>query len=167
MRQKKKYTDSHASNGIQLNDRIKLNNRASKSLRATSSDAGETRFIVPKLELHSSAAVEQDYLSLPKLPTWQLRRRNADLLSLDENVLTHFADCHMSSRFRAILEDIAEVHRDDPFAKFVVFSQYIESLNAIERMFSVEDEYRKRDDRQGFTTVCINLGQQRNAFRMV
>ncbi len=136
--------------------------RASVSVRAASPNASETQFIVPNLDLHSSAAIEQDYMDLPKLQPWQLLGRNAELLSLDQTVLTHFSDRRMSSRFKAILEDIAEVHRDDPFAKFVVFSQYIESLKAVERMFCIEDRQRKRDEQAGFTTVCINLSQTRS-----
>jgi E3 ubiquitin-protein ligase SHPRH len=43
-----------------------------------------------------------------------------------------------SSRFTAILNDIQSVRKDDPFAKFVVFSQYIESLVALEQFLSHE-----------------------------
>ena len=39
---------------------------------------------------------------------------------------------------KALLQDIEEVHREDSFAKFVIFSQYPESLAAVSEMFEVE-----------------------------
>ena len=60
------------------------------------------------------------------------------LPSLDPVVLTIFREwslrqgqVNISSRFLAIINDIDQVRRDDPFAKFVVFSQYSESLQAL------------------------------------
>ena len=52
----------------------------------------------------------------------------------------------LSSRFRAVVSDMASVQKHDPFAKFVIFSQYKESLTAFKAVTEgINDHLRESE----------------------
>jgi hypothetical protein len=51
---------------------------------------------------------------------------------------------YFSSRFMAVLEDMKTVLRDDPFAKFVMFSQHSSTLTAFKKMFTALNNRQDR-----------------------
>ena len=126
-------------------DDVKLEEK----LNPTSSIAGkkivlsssETKFVVPKLKCDTSASIKADFMSLPKFKEGNILPRNRDLPSIEPEVLTHFHESiyETSSRFRAVIADMERVRKEDPFAKFVIYSQYIQSLQAMHRMFLNEN----------------------------
>ena len=127
------------------------------SVRARAASPSETKFIVPALDVSFPAPVEKDFLNLPKPRQWEMVARRGDLPSIAPEPLTHFAFRGLSSRMNAVLADIKEVQRDDPFAKFVIFSQFAESLRAIQRQFGVVSRQLQMEDRPGFETALVDL----------
>ncbi|KAJ1430447.1 P-loop containing nucleoside triphosphate hydrolase protein, partial [Ochromonadaceae sp. CCMP2298] len=104
---------------------------AAATTGADETDPPETVFIRPPLSMRSSALSSQhlsSYLpSLPHLP------RDPFLPSLDPNALSIFRGIgahHPSSRMLALLDDMKSTLEEDPLARFVIFSQYRESLGA-------------------------------------
>ncbi len=69
--------------------------------------------------------------------------RNHLYPSLSTSFLSAYQRCTMhgfySARFLAVLKDMQEVLKDDPFAKFVIFSQYSTSLHGLKDMFENVD----------------------------
>ncbi len=117
----------------------------------------ETRFVVPTLNATFRAPVESDYLSLPKPRPYLMRQRDGNIPSIAPEPLTHFSYRGLSSRMQAIFADIREVQRDDPFAKFVIFSQYIESLRAIQRQFKSLSSSLELEQKRGFGVALVDL----------
>ena len=73
--------------------------------------------------------------------------RNHLYPSLSPNFLAAHQRCtsrgFYSARFLAVLRDMQDVLKDDPFAKFVIFSQYSASLQGMKAMFDAVNEYRR------------------------
>jgi hypothetical protein len=65
----------------------------------------------------------------------------------------------------AVLADIMEVQKDDPFAKFVIFSQHSESLKAMERQFkSLTTQLASAPEpRPGYQTALVDLSKSGGA----
>ena len=89
-----------------------------------------TEFIHEDFCVDSSAATEGTLQSYAR-PT-RLLPRHTDFPSLDSTFLTHYGQYTvgpvLTSRMAAVLADILEVRKTDPEAKFLIFSQYSESL---------------------------------------
>jgi hypothetical protein len=130
--------------------------RAPSPAAAALSDS-ETRFVVPTLNATFRAPVESDYLSLPKPRPYLMRQRDGNIPSIAPEPLTHFSYRGLSSRMQAIFADIREVQRDDPFAKFVIFSQYIESLRALQRQFKSLSSSLEIEQKRGFGVALVDL----------
>ena len=82
--------------------------------------------------------------------------------SLDPYVLTcfnYFEDpANMSTRMKALLKDMYAVLKEDPFAKFVIYSQHHESLTALKNMFEYLNEKCIKDDDK-VPTISSNSNQ--------
>ena len=89
-----------------------------------------TEFIFSDLNLHTAAVTNSDLASIP--PPHRLILRNPEYPSLDATFLSHLGailrDDFISSRMIAVLSDIIEVRKTEPAAKFLIFSQYSDSL---------------------------------------
>ena len=133
----------------------------------------ETQIIVPRLLSNTSAALPQDYEDLPLLPAHRVLAPSGRLPSLSSEVLSHFemARYTPSSRFEAILDDILQVRKDDPFAKFVIFSQHIDSLRAMQAMFQQQNHYMRTSEFYAngnqLTTLESQKAEKQNAFNPV
>ena len=89
-----------------------------------------TDFIFSDMNLHTSAPTNSDLASIP--PPHRLILRNPEYPSLDSIFLSHLEiilrEDFISSRMIAVLSDIIEVRKTEPAAKFLIFSQYSDSL---------------------------------------
>ena len=132
-----------------------------------------TRFIVPDLSNHSSegGSVPYDFASF-MLPV--LSSRSKELPSLDPLTLTVFnrwklpkkareswameiaGAIPISSRMRALLADVAEKRKEDPFAKFLVFSKYKESLHAVRDMLASINVHEEGQHGTPFKSVMVD-----------
>ena len=95
-------------------------------------EQSETTFILPRNIPFSSGSIDYDYKHLCKhfsnVPTPQNR---AQYPAISPKILGIFLRKDMlavSSRIRAVSRDMDLVHEEDPVAKFVIFSQYPDSL---------------------------------------
>jgi len=57
---------------------------------------------------------------------------------------------------KALLDDVSEVRRDDPFAKFVVFSKYQSALHAVREMLSSLDLHQPGKFGAPFKCVLVD-----------
>lgn len=69
----------------------------------------------------------------------------------------------VSSRFSAVLSDVEDVRKSDPFAKFVVFSQHLESLKALK---SCLDHIDYHQDSRKYSSVIIEGSSLQKASRL-
>jgi hypothetical protein len=121
------------------NKKVKSKTTANKNQTRSCKNDMESTFIIPTLDLFSTSPTSEE---LPGFFHFQhsyaLQPRNHLLPSLEPPFLTSFnqSDKARSSRFNAVLADMKEVMRNDPFSKFVIFSSYCESLRAFHRFFS-------------------------------
>jgi len=141
-------------------------NRSSNSLRSSSSDI---TFVIPPLDASTTAVATK---SLEKLEDDSLRRfhrysgttrleRATHLPSISPYALSVFEGgsrngLDMSPRLREVLKDIKEVQKNDPFSKFVVFSQYKESLQMAHQVMSDERVFEECELSQPLQ--CVLLG---------
>ena len=133
-----------------------------KSSNSSSDNASGTVFIVHDLSITSSAATEASLLLVPR--PRHLPDRHPEFPSLSPEFLAHFASWadyginrnrKVTSRMQAVMADMEKVLEDDPYAKFVVFSQHIESLIAVEHMLRAPDG--PRGDHQA-PYDCVTVG---------
>ena len=137
--------------------------RSTKKAAGSSSSApaeasaqdGDTKLIIPEFSLHGSAPVVadlEDFLGV--IPAWDMMPRDVRYPSLDSAILTYLdcfqtrKDC-LSSRMGALLADMAAVRASDPAAKFVIFSQHVESLTAVSNMLRAAERMRAAEDGAG------------------
>lgn len=126
-------------------------------------DKNKNKFILPNLNLHSTAATAESVRAMTVLH--RLPERNPEYPSLEPSALGYFnmwqgtsnvrgaatghigASDHgpLSSRITAVMNDIAIVHREDPFAKLVIFSQWAESLLCAMNMFKGANNLNNRN----------------------
>lgn len=130
------------------------------------SDNLETKFVVPKFANQTSAALQQDFLDIPEFPREALCPLRRDLPSFTKEVLSHFeaSSCTFSSRFEAVIDDALRVRKEDPFAKFVIFSQHADSLKAMQTMFS---QYNARQRKRSSAEENSSEMEKKNAFNPV
>ncbi len=104
-------------------------------------DAHQHRVIPPYYSNDRSAA----FPSLP--PSFLLAHSRLANRSPSHTTASYHSSTpyFFSSRFRAVLEDMKMVLRDDPFAKFVIFSQHSSTLTAFKKMFADLNAYNSVD----------------------
>jgi Helicase conserved C-terminal domain len=121
---KKQMVRNDSVSSVSVND----DNTSNNTKNSIKMDA--TEFIFSDLYLHSSAVTNTDLASIP--PPHRLILRNPEYPSLDATFLSHLGailrDDFISSRMIAVLSDIIEVRKTEPAAKFLIFSQYSDSL---------------------------------------
>jgi Helicase conserved C-terminal domain len=121
---KKQMVRNDSVSSVSVNDDNTSNNTENSIKMDT------TEFIFSDLNLHSSAVTNSDLASIP--PPHRLILRNPEYPSLDATFLSHLGailrDDFISSRMIAVLSDIIEVRKTEPAAKFLIFSQYSDSL---------------------------------------
>eukprot|EP01038_Epipyxis_sp_PR26KG_P011456 gene11456-15348_t len=141
---KRKRDDNSINNqsvvcGLMDENKIISNNNNQQQQPAGKS----TEFIIPHFNLYSQAPLEDDLDGILHIPTWRLCPRDPLLPSLSPLFLTAFNQMKStdnniiySSRFLAVVKDYEQVIKDDPQAKFVVYSQYSETLHAFDRFMT-------------------------------
>jgi len=128
---------------------------------------------VPELSNHEEVggAVPHDYSSLD-ICVQVLQNRSKDLPSLDPLVLALFNHWRrssyyslyerrppISSRIRALLDDMTDVRREDPFAKFVVFSKYSESLVSVKETLETLSRMQPEEFGRPFKCAIVEAGK--------
>ena len=92
-------------------------------------------FLIPSLSAASVAPTDTQLAQGVRFPHG-LHGRAAQYPSLSREFLTMYAGAGaQSSRFSAVWADMQEVLKIDPFAKFVIFSQALESLETMAQWF--------------------------------
>lgn len=121
---KKQMVRNDSVSSVSVNDDNTSNNTDNSIKMDT------TEFIFSDLNLRSSAVTNSDLASIPA--PHRLILRNPEYPSLDATFLSHLGailrDDFISSRMIAVLSDIIEVRKTEPAAKFLIFSQYSDSL---------------------------------------
>ena len=114
-------------------------------------------FIVPHLKPVFPAPTEAEIDKLHcSIPSWLLPQRDHTLPSLFPKFLGLYSiiarSDHRSSRLRAVLSDMQAVLKDEPFAKFVIFSAHRESLVACSNFF---EEVTRSMDENGRPLISV------------
>jgi len=133
------------------------NNSSSSS--SSSSTPEDSVFIVPTFRVDTLADTEDQLKGYDFLNAWQLMPREHEYPSLDPTIITMFhlfrTQQMTSSRLAAVLADMRAVQKDDPFAKFVIFSSYGESLQSCRKLFERENTQEANTNLRPLNSVLV------------
>ena len=138
-----------------------------KTENQVSSEGDAIVFNVPPLNISSTAPITQSIEKLENETVGRLRysgkqfERQVHLPSITPYALSVFQNRlrgidDLSPRIKAVLDDIRQVQKDDPFAKFVIFTQYKESLKVCFEILNNKGMTEGFDTHQPLQCVCLD-----------
>ena len=119
---------------------------SSSSSSNSNGESNETNLIIPKFKEKTSAYCVEDLSSLKQPSAFMMQGRQANYPSIEPAAITYFShwqgdtalfdifdhsDMPTTSRIEALLSDMVIRLKQDPFTKFVIFSQFSESLDLL------------------------------------